>query len=313
MIKSVTVTNHIGESITLELTRPDSSGFIVKSIDGLGPSKANVNTTKIAMSDISLHNSAYLSERNIVINLGFYQTKTETIEDIRHKSYKYFPIKRNVKIRVETDTRISETEGCVESNEPDIFSSEEGCSISIICPDPFFYSPYPSEIVFYGVEPAFEFPFENSSVTLDENGTYSDSGPLLEVGNLIISTEKSVYYEGDFEVGITITIHAVGDVTDLSIYNVTNKEQININTTILTNLTGSGIIEGDTIFIETRKGNKKVTLLRNGENINILNCVDKKSKWITLSKGDNIIAYTASTGKTNLQFYISNKILYDGV
>ena len=34
MIKSVTVVNHLGESLKLDLASPEKSGFIVKSIEG---------------------------------------------------------------------------------------------------------------------------------------------------------------------------------------------------------------------------------------------------------------------------------------
>ena len=42
MIKSVTVVNHLGESLKLDLASPEKSGFIVKSIEGLGPVKATL-------------------------------------------------------------------------------------------------------------------------------------------------------------------------------------------------------------------------------------------------------------------------------
>lgn len=45
MIKSITVTNYLGDSIKLELARPEESGFVVKSVTGLGPGSANINTT----------------------------------------------------------------------------------------------------------------------------------------------------------------------------------------------------------------------------------------------------------------------------
>ena len=121
-----------------------------------------------------------LDKRNIVMNLIFLQSPIETIEDIRQKSYKYFPIKKKIYITIETDNHISETEGYVESNEPDIFSDMEGTSISIICPNPFFYSKKLNETIFSGVESAFEFPFENNSIT----------EPLLELGFIQNKTEQ---------------------------------------------------------------------------------------------------------------------------
>lgn len=303
MIKSVTVTNSLGESIKLELTRPESSGFIIKAIDGLGPAKANINTTQVATADGTIYNSALLDQRSIVMNLEFYQTAKETIEDIRQKTYKYFPIKRKITFLIETDNRELVTEGYVESNEPDIFSQNEGCSITILCPSPFFRSKNISETSFSGVEPLFQFPFINQSTTRS----------LLEIGRITAAQEKSIFYKGDYEVGIFIAIHAVGDASNITIYNLITREQMRIDTLKLKAKTGHEIIAGDTITIDTRLGKKSITLLRDRDRINILNCLDKASDWFTLSKGDNIFAYTADVGGTNLQFVISNENLYEGV
>ena len=303
MIKSITVTNYIGESIILELTRPEKSGFIIKSVDGLGPAKANVNMTTLAATDGNKYNSAFLDQRDLVFNLEFYQTATETIEDIRHKSYRYFPIKKKAHFVIETDNRVVETDGYVEANEPNIFSNTEGCTITVICPDPWLYSRVTTETVFSGINPIFEFPFENDSLT----------EPLLELSTIETKTEQTVYYAGDAEVGISIRMYAIGDVSNITIYNVTTREHLYINTDKLTEITGAGLGKGDTINIETRKGNKSITLLRDGKKINILNCLNKGNDWFTLTKGDNIFAYVAESGSTNLQFCISHKVIYEGV
>ena len=303
MIKSITIKNYVGDSIKLEMTRPEKSGFAIIGCEGLGPAKATVNTTTLAMSDGGLFNSAYLEQRNIVLSLRFIETKTETIEDIRQKSYKYFPMKKKLRFTVETDNRRLETEGYVESNEPSIFSDAEGCTISILCPDPYFYSPKTSDTVFSGLAPMFEFPFENDSTT----------EPLLELSIIENRREAVVYNEGDAEIGITVSIYAVGEASDVTIHNLSTKEKMHINTVRLAEMTGNGIITGDQITIETRPGMKSITLLRGGEVINILNCLDKGTTWFRLSKGDNIFAYTAETGSSNLQFCISNKIVYEGV
>ena len=54
-------------------------------------------------------------------------------------------------------------------------------------------------------------------------------------------------------------------------------------------------------------------LLRNGLYTNILNCLDRDSDWFQLSKGDNLFAFVAEEGTSNLQFRIQNKIVYEGV
>lgn len=301
MIKKVTITNHLGESIALDLMEPEKSGFVIKNITGLGPVKANVNLTELATNDGAIDNSARLEPRNIVMDLQFIENPT--IEATRLLSYKYFPIKRNITFLIETDSRVCETIGRVESNEPEIFSDKEGCQISIICPDPYFYSNKSNEIIFYGTEPMFKFPFSNESLT----------EPLLEFGLIKNMTEGTVYYDGDAEIGITIHINAIGDAEGVAIYNSETREVMRINDEKLIALMGSGIQAGDEITITTVKGLKGITILRGGVTTNILNVLDRPIMWFSLSKGDNLFAYTASVGLTNLQFRIENRIIYEGV
>lgn len=304
MIKSVTITNHLDESIKLDLFNPEESGFIIKNIDGLGPVKANINFKELATNDGSIDNSARLSSRNIVMSLQFIESPT--IEETRLKSYKYFPIKRNIKILIETDNRICETIGRVETNVPTIFSNAEGCQISILCPNPYFYSVGENganQTIFYGTNPLFEFPFSNESLTED----------LIEFGSIENRTEGTIYYDGDAEIGITIQIHAVGEAAGLVIYNTRTRELMRINDDKLKSLIGSGIQAGDEITITTSRGEKGIYMLRSGVTTNILNSLEKPIKWFQLSKGDNTFAYTASAGLTNLQFRIENKVIYEGV
>lgn len=304
MIRAVTFTNYLGDSIRLVLARPEESGFVIKSITGLGPGKANINTTEVATNDGSLFNSSRLPSRNIVVSLGYMWN--DSVEDVRQLSYKYFPIKKKLTVLIESDNRQAEIEGYVESNDPTIFSKDEGSDISIICPNPFFYSAGENGInttIFYGVEPLFEFPFRNESL-------YEK---LLLMGEIRNETERVVMYNGDAEIGITITIHAIGEASNITIYNTRTREVMRIDTEKLEKFTGSGIIAGDDIIICTIKGKKSISLLRNGKTTNILNCLDKNADWFQLAKGDNIFAYTAETGSSNLQFRIENRIVYEGV
>lgn len=307
MIHSFAITNYLGDRIKLDLREPEVSGFLIKSVIGLGPVKANVNTTEVVTNDGSMFNSARLSQRNIVFQLAFVETVYgETIEDIRQKSYKYFPAKKSVEIVIETDNRYVKIKGYVESNEPDIFSSQEGTQISIICPDPYFYSAGEdgnNVTDFYTIDPMFEFPFSNESLT----------DPLLIFGEIQIKTEGGITYHGDSEIGVVIYIHVIGPATNINIYNTETREVMMINTTKLEKLTGKGLVASDDIVINTTKGEKSITLVREGASYNILNCLDKNTDWFTLSKGDNIFAFTAETGVTNLQFRIENQVIYEGV
>lgn len=305
MIQSLIVTNYLGDRTQYNFGEVEpESGFIVTKIDGMGPVKANVNTSHSAVADGETINSTRLSGRNIVIEGIF--TNASTIEEARLKSYKYFPIGKKVTVRIVTDERIGEVDGVVESNEPDIFSERETFQISIICESPFFKDVGENGIVetmFSGVEAEFEFPFTNNSPT--EN--------LIEFSQIVTKKTNTVYYAGDSETGVLITVHALGVVGDIDIYNIETREHMKIDMGKLAALTGSGMISGDTIEINTVRGNRSVTLIRGGRKTNVLNILGKHPDWFTLAKGDNLFTFVAADGEENLAFTIRVQTTFDGV
>lgn len=306
MINSVTIINDSGDSVKIDLSHPEKSGFALYSATGLGPGKADLNVSEISSIDGGLFNSARISSRNITLSLIFVEHDGKSIEDVRHDSYRYFQLKKKVSLIFDTDSRLAGIDGYVESNDPTIFSKKEGSDISIVCPSPFFYSAGDNGNTitrFSGVEASFEFPFSNESL----------SDPLIEFGTIRYDHEKIVVYEGDADVGMRITIHATGDAENVIIYNMETREFMKIDTSKMASYTGHGIIRGDDIIINTVAGSKSVTLIREGVYTNILNCLDRESSWLTLSKGENLFAYSADEGANNLQFQIENRVLYEGV
>lgn len=301
MINSITITNHLDQSITMELKFPEKSGFFIRSIDGLGPSRADINMVDRAGIDGSLYSSSRALSRNIIFQLGF--LANPTIEDTRQASYKYFPLKRNIRIKIESDTRVVDVEGYVESNEPDIFSKEEGSIISVICPESYLYDINDSYTDFSTSDPLFEFPWSNESLV----------SSLLIFGDVLSLSGQNIFYEGDAPVGIVIYIHAIGSAHDVSIINGITLETINIDSTELISITGSDIIEGDNIVISTVKGEKYATLTRGSTTYNILNALGQDPTWFELEKGDNIFSFDAETGLSNLLFLITNIVAYEGI
>ena len=304
MIKSVLITNNLNESIELELRRPEKSGFLIQSIDGISAAKADINMTDLATTDGALFNSSRVGTRNIVFSFKFYSLDTKvSIEDLRQKSYKYFPIKKRVGIKIVEDNRSCVTFGYVESNEINIFDKEVGTIISIVCPDPYFYNAQLKTTLLGSIMPVFEFPFSNESLV----------DPLLEFSTILVGGLVNVQYEGEVDAGMVITIHALGAAENITIYNYITLESIIIDTSFLASWDPPGLVVGDDIIISTERGNKYVRFLRSGVYYNILNAVDKDSTWFQLKKGENIIGFTADDGINNLQITISNKTIYEGV
>lgn len=301
MIHSVTVTNYLGEELSINLRNPEETGLAITKIEGIGPGKADVNTTELATNDGSLFNSSRVTERNIVIDITLFPK--DTIEESRHRTYKYFPLKQMLTLVIETDTRRCAIDGYVESNEPDIFSQQESLQISIICPNPFFRSVTASKVLFYGVDPLFKFPFSNESLT----------EKLIEFGHINHYTDRNIVYDGDSETGMTIKMHASGSVKNITIYKIQTRESMKIYTDKIETLTGAPLNQGDDLVITTVNKQQSIKLIRNGKEINVLNALDRKSTWLKLTKGENVFAYSAEEGLPNLEFYIEYNILYAGV
>lgn len=310
MIKSVTAVNFKGESIKMDLFHPESSGFIIIKIDGIGPGKATVTKNDSKVYDGGTITSARLPSRNIKMEIQFLWVNS--IEDVRHKSYKYFPLKKPITLIFETDTRTVEIEGVVESNEPDIFSSEESTNISIICPDPYFYASGEnarSRTEFSGINPMFEIPsdtgYSNESLT----------EALTEISALYVQSERGIMNYGEVDIGVVISIKPLAIVKGiLTISNVTLGQNMSFDLNKIKTITENDFHLGDELVINTLRGKKSVTLVREGKNYNALSCIDTRTDWIYLTSGENTFTYYLDgEGIEDLQFSVTNSILYEGV
>lgn len=310
MIKSVTAVNFKGESIKMDLFHPESSGFIIIKIDGIGPGKATVTKNDSKVYDGGTITSARLPSRNIKMEIQFLWVNS--IEDVRHKSYKYFPLKKPIKLIFETDTRTVEIEGVVESNEPDIFSSEESTNISIICPDPYFYASGEnslSKTEFSGINAMFEIP---------SNAGYSNESlteALTEISTLYVQSERGIMNYGEVDIGVVISIKPLAIVKGiLTISNVTLGQNMSFDLNKIKTITENDFHLGDELVINTLRGKKSVTLVREGKNYNALSCIDTRTDWIYLTSGENTFTYYLDgEGIEDLQFSVTNSILYEGV
>lgn len=304
MIKSLTVTNYVGDSWEIELAKPKKYGIAITDITGIDAVTADIYDQEMASSDGSIYTSSRATKRNIVISATL--LPVTTVEEVRHLLYKMFPVKHATTLRFETETRVCEIDGYVESNAHVIFKEQVTIQVSVICPYPYFRSVEGdggNVIYFYGIEAMFEFPFSNESLT--DN--------LIEFGEIVNRKENVIVYEGDEDTGIIIRIDAFGSAGSITIYDVLTRESMRLDNDKLQKMTGKGISQGDSIIISTVKNDKYIQLLRDGVYTNILNCLDRDSDWISLSNGDNVFVYEADSGADNLQFRIEHDILYTGV
>lgn len=298
MLKSVTVINYKGEQKVMDLRNPESSGFLVYDISGLGPGKATINMTEISSYNGAIYNSSRMSTRNIVVPLKYMWATT--IEESRYASYKYFPLMTKVKLIFETDNRLLAIDGYVESNEPAIFDQMSYTQISILCEDPYFYS------------------YENG-------GTQVINAPHL-------SRYVSFRYLGDIDTGFDLYLEphepfsaTPGHDADIIpiFFGLENESQLvfHISDPGIEQITGQRLKAGDVFHLCSRKGHKSAMLTRDGETYNVFNAVSKYSgpqSWPVFSNGRMVVAWPGLTGygldyDWNVDGRIEYKELYSGV
>jgi len=126
----------------------------------------------------------------------------------------------------------------------------------------------------------------------------------IEMGHrmplLIVNAEN----KGDTESGMIIEFRALATLTNPSLFNVNTRESIEITKTMTA---------GEVIRINTYYAEEDVELISSGVTANIFNIMKTGSKFLKLSKGDNLFRYDADSGLDNLVCSIYHRNLYLGV
>lgn len=301
MIHAISVVNFKGETLRMELSKPEDTGMIIYEVTGIGAAKADINMSELATSDGARYNSARKTSRNIVLSIKLMENPT--VEDSRHKVYKYFPTKKPLTLKFHTDSGTRVIDGYVESNEPIIFSSQEYTQISIICPDPNFYDERYTDMVLSGYISLFEFPFSNESLT--EN--------LIIFDEYRTTKRVSFVYDGEADTGVIVKIHANGEATNIRLISNDTGKSMFIDTSKFPSGIDKKLVLMDDVEISTYLGKRSAKLIRNGTTYNILNSLGRYPGWFTLTSGVNTFSYSAATGEKLIDVSFNYKNIYEGV
>ena len=261
--------------------------YAITNIDGFDPPEATINTSKNAGADGSLFNSAYANERQITITMVI----NAPVEQNRINLYKWFKTKFPVKLTYETESRNVYIEGYVQSIQIGYFEKKQTAQIVVLCPKPYLNGSEINEQIFSNIDPLFEFPF-----SIPAEGV-----PFSEV---LLYVEKSILNFGDIVTGVLIKINALGIIENPKIYNVETREHMILNTNLL---------RGDVVEINTRFGEKSITLIRDGVESSIVGSLEDGSTWFQLEVGDNVFTLNADSGVENM--FVSFTVIdqYEGV
>lgn len=282
------IKNKHGEILLLSGTE---SRWQIKNIDGLGPTRANLIITDLAGLDGGRFNSSKLETRNIVITLRL----RGEVEANRLTIYRYCQTKEICTFYFSNGRRSVYTRGYVEADEVNLFKKGQEMQISIICPDPYFYSVSDErqELTYY--VPLFEFPF---AINEDDPVQFSE---------YIGYTGVPVMNDSETETGVNFTISCLVDLSEIIIGDTTTGEYMKLSHTFLA---------GDVISINTNRGQKAIRLLRAGVESNIFYALDvPDSKFLQLAPGQNLFTYAVDNGdgRGKVKIIMSFNKKYEGV
>lgn len=284
---SAQIANANGE--LLELTGHETQ-YQVMSIRGLNPPNAQINLSTVVGMDGANFNSSKLETRNIVIMLRL----NGDVESNRLLLYSIVQTKELCTFYYQNDSRDVYIEGYVDSVECDYFNMSEVMQISIICPQPYFKAL--DEIIddISKVIPQFTFPF---SINIGEPVVISslDAQRVTNVQNVSAS-----------QTGVIVEITFEDSASEVKIQNTETGEFIELEYSFLA---------GDVVTINTNKGQKKISLVRDGGTSNIFPALQSGSTFFQLNTGDNFFSYAVDNGDNDsaVNILFKHYSIYRGV
>ena len=297
MLNTVSVTNASKETLVMELAKPWTSGMNITNIDGLGPMEVEINSSNFGFFDGSQVNNIRKASREIKFEIKFY-SDNGYIENLRQKTYRYFPLKEKIRLGFETDNRSVYIEGYVKSNEPNIFSKDENTVITVFCPEPWFQSTSDTTLYLNEGYDQFEFPFSNESLTsnliviseIRTDGRKLITNNGIERGFELEIVFPSSFKESDLKTPYSVVIEN-GEKSQTFKFNPNGRRIFKLST-----------VEGNTYFVCYDDHKLK----------NYLRYVDFGSDWPRLLNGNNYV-YMLGAGSKGVSLVATTNTVYEGI
>lgn len=282
---SLTLENVNGDQLTFGQNSP----FTISEIQGLNPPDSTINTSQVALIDGAKFNSAKMNMRTInvafAIEYNAAYNRIQVFNVLKSKQY--------VKLYYTGQYRNVWIEGYIQSIDIDYFAMKQIVTCTILCPSPYFKDAQQMINEIDNIINAFHFPFA------------STEEPELLFGYLSNDVEVTIDNDGDVECGLIIELFARSAVSNPKIWNYITREYFGLTYDLL---------QGDLVTIDTRLGQKSVTLLRSGVESNLFNYVDQGSTWLQLSPSGGTFVYEVGTGNNaDLAVTFKHDNLYEGV
>jgi hypothetical protein len=290
MIINITATNSNNDTFVF-----DSLNRIVNGLDlsGLG---ADVNVTDKSSGGAEYQNTR-LQTRNINLEVQLRKrNQSEDLNDLaRDRALTVFNPELNP-IRLNFSTSNGEeyyldmymtASPIMPTNKVNSNAAYQSMLLQAICPDPYIYQKFESNVEISNYESLFEFDLE-----IPEEG--------IEIESKSQNLFGIIDYTGNGPTGITIKFKALSNVSNPGLVNVNTGERIRLN---------FQLISGDVMTINTERDNRSISLLRNNVPTNRFSSyVISQSTFLEIQPGTNIFRPEADSGLDFLEVTIEYRI-----
>lgn len=323
----ITCTNQDGDSLTF--TEKGFTPFLLCSVEGVYDSANEVSITENTMMDGGVFQSSIAKYRNIVITvkdraitkskigesgeiviysaiikgktLEIIDADNPDIETVGSKDFIYhrelldrvFKPKELGRLTFKEDKEERVIDYYVEYIKSTGTHTSRIHTISLICPDPFFYEPNDAVVRLSQIVASFKFLHE-----------FTSDGE--ELGYSMGGYENIYNSSGNENIGLTINITGDSDIINPFITRMESGEYIKIGN----NINPFTLSTGDSLIITTGEGNKHIYLVHNGETSEINYLMADGSSFIQLMRGNNNINFNADSGRNSMVVEISYRLQY---
>ena len=287
-MEKLTFINSRGQSVELG----DNAPYILTKLEGMGAITTNIQSQKAPYQDGETFIDAVLEPRTpyaeVMIlaeneaEMGYRRRRLTEILNPKLGPGKLRYENGEIKVEVEAVIEL----GPVFPDAGDFKDKMQPAMINFYCPEPFLKQINDTINEMRAVVGGFEFPLE-----ITYSFRFEESGENLIVKNT-----------GDVSVPVLIEFN--GPALNPRVDNLTTGEFVRVN---------REIPDGGKLIISTEFGNKKVVLVTDDGEVNSMHWLDLESTFWQLVPGDNLLSYSADSGKEAAVVRIIHRNRFVGV
>lgn len=263
----------------------DGVNYEVVEFEGFNPPPASLFTSKSPNRKGSKKNGSTLDERALLIVVKIHGD----IEQNRNALYEWTDTENELKIYYKNGVKNVYCIGTVTDCDVPLCTDNEVMTIAITCPDPYLRELQEMVTEITSLLKQFTLPF-----AIDAAGI-----PF----STIAETNRTNIFNAGAETGALIRVKALGEVSNISIYDANDGTRIfSINMTLQ---------ENEVVEIDTESSPRTVKIIRvDGTTENILRHIGHNPTWFQIKKGNNLFEYTSSNnGNVEVTFSFAYKYL----